>query len=358
MDDAGIATIENYMNVVALELNTTTGNMTVTNSGISMTGQNYAADVVASQAGTANNGYFLDVTATGNPTVAVGSNSITSVSEIAGTSATSSNVTGVLNKGSGTSTTAVAVPATSAFLQAVNYAGNANAGTYQFGSSTDVTKGIYFSYTSTTGTTLTTQHTTTTPVTLTVAGTAAPVLAFTQNPGSVAFGSSSVKSATNISGSFSATDPTTSTTSNDAYGNPATYIGVQDTMNNGVTPWELQVTETTPLTNSNITLEGDLYVYTLGTTSGTNADLSKVTLTGATQTRMTLNNAITVFYNATPIANNAGTEYGNIGTFVSGAANPTPQINWATPFTVNIPAGAAVTGTYNGKVTWTLTDTP
>ena len=362
-NSAGVATVEGYMNVVALELNTTTGNMSVINSGISMTGQNYAADVAASQAGTASNGYFLDVTATGSPKVVVGSNTITNTTEIAGSSATSSNVTGVLNGGSGTSTTAVAVPATNAFLQAVNYAGNVGAGTFQFGSSTDVTKGIYFSYTSTDGTTLTTQHTTTNPVTLTVAGTAAPVLAFTQSPGSVAFGSSKLSQTTNISGSFSATDNsvTPATTTNDAYGNPATYIGVQDTLNNGVTPWELQVTETTPLTNttnSNVTLEGDLFVNTLGTTSGTNADLSKVTLTGAAQTRMTLNNAITVFYNATPIANNAGTEYGNFGTFVAGAANPTPQINWATPFTVNIPAGAAQTGTYNGKVTWTLTDTP
>ncbi|MQW22352.1 MULTISPECIES: hypothetical protein [unclassified Lactococcus] len=362
VDDAGLATVENYMNVVALELNTSTGNMSVINSGISMTGQNYATDVAASQAGTASNGYFLDVTSTGSPTVAAGSNTVTNVSEIAGTSASSSNITGVLNGAGSTSTSAVALPATSAFWQAVNYAGTKAAGTFQFGSTTDVTKGIYFSYTATDGTTLTTQHTTTNPVTLTVEGTAAPVLAFTQNPGSVSFGSGSVAKTTNISGAFSSTNPTTSTTVNDQSDNPATYIGVQDTMNNGVTPWELQVAETKALTNTtntSITLEGDLFVNTLGTTTGTNADLSQDTLVGALQVPLSLTSgAVTVFYNASPIANNSGTEYGNFGTFVSGAANPTPQINWATPFTVKIPAGAGVPGTYNGTVTWTLTDTP
>lgn len=86
-------------------------------SGTGLTGQNYAADVAASQAGTASNGYFLDVTATGSPKVVVGSNTITNMTEIAGASATSSNIADTLNGGSGSSTTAVAVLVTSAFLQ-------------------------------------------------------------------------------------------------------------------------------------------------------------------------------------------------------------------------------------------------
>ena len=360
VDDAGMAAIESYMNVVALQLNTTTGNMSVISSGITMTGQNYATDVAGSIAGTATNGYYPDVTTTGSPKVTVGSNALTNVSEIAGTSATSANITGS-NNGGAVGTTAVAVPATSAFLQAVNYAGTEATGTYTFGSSTDVTKGIYFSYTATDGTTLTTQHTTTTPVTLTVAGTAAPVLQFTAQPASVGFSSARLDKATNIAGAFSSTNPTNSSTVNDQYGNPATYLGVQDTLNNGTTPWEVQVAETTALTNttnSSLTLEGYLYVNTLGTTTGTNADISQDTLTGAGSYPLTIaGGAQTVFYNNSPISNNSGTENANFGTFTS-TTQPTPQINWANPFTIKLPAGVGSPGTYNGTVTWTLTDTP